>query len=408
VRYLAREFVLVNDDNFTPAGAIQTVGVPAGLDATESVNGNWVAHNGDVFSQSNAVLDTGSLDATVYHNRFSRGNITVATLAGNTEADAAGITATLITADDLYGADHGLTMTLGFYLEAGFDGAAGAGTSTPARQTDADLYAVSVDNATGAVAFAEIDPFVTESASPETAPVTALQTRMARDGTYVAAGFIQQEDDATAGDANDNDAVKVFVYDTSRLVNAAVAPFSATVILNDSNNGVNVANVTAYEFQEELEYLCGIQTLVNTMNILFLQATAVAADPDTVLHTARFTVALSTTAAPVVTDAGDLVVVAVDTDWGAPQIPDLNNAVAYDRGDALANVNVLVLAQANNLGEPVAGSFAEPRWQHYVGTTLSGQTLVAAGTGVISTEGTNDEQLGTGGFNGIVTTPHPT
>jgi hypothetical protein len=402
-RMLSKRFPLETAGAYTFSNSTVTLSVPSGVDSTEDVVGDWIAHNGTVLMYVADEGSTGQDDTQLCHYNFGTSTVSSPTVFSEVDVDS-GVSSFLPEPENVYGPDHGLAFVVAF-----FHGSTGFDEST--RNSDGDLLCATFDAAAGTQlgVTTEIDPLSTgdQAAYPfGQLSGTSLQTRIARDGSWIAVTFRQNDDDDTAN-TDDNEGVRLQVYDTSRDLSDATSPLLATALELTANMGdPNEADVFDYKYQVELatgespDLRRSIQSRLDTMNIVYLQYNDDTPD-NKELHHVIFTVTLTTGAVPTATSVDTVIHSTLDLAWDVGfELDDivgngLKPVVAYDNGavdgnnDPTGQVNVAFAAQANNASDAgAANGFEEERLFHYVG----GGTVVDlnAATALISEDGPFD------------------
>lgn len=407
-RYHTKQFDLTSagDYSFTDNTATM-LNVHSDVNTGNNAQDTWIAHNGSVFIDWTDTGGTDNNDPLWTHYAFDASGVSNAIAFFNTDSvqnlgDPAGLSAA-----NLYGTDDGLAFTLLVYLENGF----GDGGN---KNIDADVYVATFDptggNSGGALLGtpAEADLFVTKPTIPNAADTTSLQTRIARDGSWIAIAYLQN-DDNDGGDANDNVGVWATAYDTSRDL-LGTTPLADAVQLTANMGVASEDDVSGFEFQEELadgtsyDVRRSVQSDTSVMNILFNQASSSTAT-DLELHAVGCKVTLVGGTKPVIAvnssggaGGADTVIATVHTGW-TNTTPTLARAAAYDRGTG-GEANVVFFCQANEAtNAPSASNFEEMRLFHYSGSTVN------LSSDEISSHGTQDTQQLLDGTLMVVTSP---
>ena len=406
-----RALQLATADHYSfPAATATSLDVPAEVETNENAQAGWLAHDGSLFVDWTDTGGSDDDDPLWAHYAFSASGISSAVPFMNTDPLQNLSDPDKLLAANLYGADHGLGFTLLVYQEAGYGGNPG-GT----KNIDKDLYVATFDPVSGAQlgASTEADAFTSPKVIAQAAPTDTFLTRIARDGSWIAIAFIQN-DDNEGGDPDDNLGVRVVAYDTSRDLSAGTLCFSDALELTPSMGQPNQGDVGTLEFQVELadgtsrDTRRNVQTDPAVMNVLYPQPSS-ATGPNLDLHVVGFRATLAAGARPqlAINSAGgaggaDTVIASVHAGWAAA--PTLVRAAAYDRG-SLGDVNVAFACQANApTAAPGASNYPELRLFHWSG----GGAVTLDTASAVSTQGVNGDQQVVDGEVVVVTSPRGT
>ena len=286
----------------------------------------WIAHDGLLLTVD---PDTADLTAVVFTASASPAVHTV-------EVDAP-----LPAVGHVYGPDEGLGHWLALYLD----------------DDDARLATLT---ANGLANLQSLNP------QGGNTTISQLDARMARDGAWIAASWIEDDDfltcaiDAKRDQAQAADAVSNVVVQAT-----LTAQFEST-------------------FQTELDYRRGVQSNHRRVNWLYQDEQA--------LFVTGLEVTLSPTAAPTARQVGHHVVSHVP-----PLGPLAQRAVCYDRGDVDGNANVAFVAERD------PQETGDQRLFHYSGTEVD----VSQEAGQISAVAQQGQQQATGALTVCTTSVSP-
>lgn len=405
-RWRAKQFDLTTANAYSFPSTETALGI-AGAVGPAGVN-EAIAHNGVFVFEA-----TDTNGESLHYFRFGP-TLTNTTSQRFTNTDASPGLITAHDARNFYGPDHGLPAgryVLG-YSEEGFDGDSSATVGFQAA--DNDLYVTSFDTSTDTVVAPgiEIDEFtgIRPGGAADVAGVTLVDSRIARDASYVCFSFRQDstDDNATAADAR-NLILKAVVVDPTRMVDDVASPISNVLPLAPAI--LNSADIQNPEFQAELvgglqgPSWRGIQSNVRRMSLLYNQENDESiADETNDLRVAGISVTTldaAMSATPVIAIPADFplqVVESIDEDYPTSAEARTLTAVAYDNGDN-GKVNVFYMAQTENQTDNTVTGIAEPRafhWHDGASTVLSDDAFV------------DPQELHINEVLDVVTTPRPT